>query len=410
MALKAALIASTIGFFAILPLANAMDSTDVLPPKINSPALRVGRVDGIGQRYNGQGQLESLNDINSVQFDAHQIAKIEPQVNELVKVLNQFGNQRLGDQLYLGTLHVNTAPEVTYLAPVHAYGVTSKWTVALGVPILHYKNKLSLTESGSNVGAIQQRVGTQSTQINDAFKRLNVSLVGSAQAELAQKGYKPLNDRDQTMFGDVQLASIYQFYKTPEWSAVFRALIELPTGQAPDPDDLADLGIFGETAIEPALIGSYYVGRGLSLGSSLYIHAPLPDKLTRRVPLDDDDVLPDRSGKRNLNRQLGMSGGWDLSATFAFTSEFQFQLGYEFFSRAADRYSGTSYGDLGRLSSETNELAERVHANISFSSVTAYTQHRALLPAIVSIDVSDTVRGTNVERRLIQELWCTMFF
>ena len=99
-----------------------------------------------------------------------------------------------------------------------------------------------------------------------------------------------------------------------------------------------------------------------------------------------------------------------MSGAYAFSSEILLQLGYEFFTRAADRYSGTSYGDPGLLSTETNELAQRAHINISYSSVAAYTQHRAILPAIVSLDVSDTVRGTNVERRLIQELWLTMFF
>ena len=410
MAIKEALFGFLVGFFAIHSLAFAMDSTDVLPLKVNSPAIRLGRVEGIGQRYDSRGQLASLNDLNSVEFDAHQVSKIEPHVNELVRVLNQFGSQKLGDELYLGTLHVNTAPEVTYLAPVHAYGVTSRWTIALGAPVLRYKNKLSLSESGSNVAALQQRVGTQSKPLNDAFKRVGVSLVGRAQSELADKGYKPLVDRDQTIFGDLQLASIYQLHKTPKWSAVFRTLIELPTGPSPDSDDVADLGIFGETAIEPGLVGSYTFGHGLSFGSAIYMHAPLPDRLVRRVPLNSDDFLPDQKSKRKLNRQIGLSGGWDFSGTYALTQEFQFQLGFEFFSKAADRYTGTSFGQPGLLSAGTNQLAKRVHANFSYASVNSYLQHRALLPTIVSIDISDTVAGTNVERRLIQELWLTMFF
>ena len=86
---------------ALSPLARAMDSTEVLPEAINSPSVRIGFVSGIGFRFLSSGDLMSLNDINSIEFDAKALSAFEPRVNELVGVLNQFGNQRLGDQLSL---------------------------------------------------------------------------------------------------------------------------------------------------------------------------------------------------------------------------------------------------------------------------------------------------------------------
>lgn len=170
--------------------ARAMDSTQVLPESVNSPSIRMGVVSGIGMKFMSSGDLMSLNDVNSIEFDAKALSRFEPRVNELVGVLNRLGPQKLGDQLSLGVLRVDTNPEVRYAAPVYARGLTANWTVGFGLPILTYRNKLSLRQTGSNVGAIQKTVGTAVPQLNSAFNELNLDLPTKAQEELAAKGYR----------------------------------------------------------------------------------------------------------------------------------------------------------------------------------------------------------------------------
>jgi hypothetical protein len=395
-----------------------LESTEVLPTHVHSPALRAGTIAGIGERYDSQGQLLSLSDVHSIEFNVRELAKIEPRVNELVRALNQFGNQSLGSSLYLGALRVNSTPEVRYLAPLHAYGVTPHWTVAVGLPIVQYKNRLSLEQSGGNIAQIRAQVGQASPEINDAFNRLNVSLVGSAQKELQSKGYKPIADRDQTMIGDAQLVSLYQFYKSADWGGVFRTAITVPTGPSADPDDLADLGLFGETAVEPSVTTSksFSGPSRFAVAARVGLHLPLPDHVVKRVPLNEDDTLPGAETKRSVARQLGPALMAGLSGSMNLTSRWSSGLGYDFVTKAADRFRESSgggsraSGDVHLLERETNSVAHRVRAVLSYSSTEAYFAQKALLPAIFSYEISDTIRGFNIQRETIQELWLTLFF
>jgi hypothetical protein len=196
---------------AVLPV-HALDSSDVLPAHINSPSVRIGYVSGIGERFTSNGSLMSLTDVNSLTFDSKKLTTIEPRVQQLISVLNQFGQQQMGNALTLGTLHINISPEVNYYAPVHAYGITDKWTIGVGVPIIHYKNKIALTQEGSNLATIQRQAGGISPELDSAFDELHKSLVTSAQQELSGKGYKPLQNVDTTFVGDMQLVSLYQLF------------------------------------------------------------------------------------------------------------------------------------------------------------------------------------------------------
>lgn len=388
----------------------ALDSADVLPSGINSPAFRVGVVSGIGQKYDSAGRLVSLNDVHSIEFDSKELARFEPRVQELVDALNQFGRQGLGDALTLGSLRIETSPDVRYVAPVHAYGVTPRWTVAVGVPVVTYNNKISMRQTGSNLNAIRSQVGNISSDLNAAFEELNVSLVSTAQKELSSKGYKPLADRSETFIGDVQLASLYQFHHSPAWTGLLKTFVTLPTGPGDDPDDLADLGIFGQSAIEQTALITVRPFRRLSIAAKGAYRYVIPDEVVKRVPTSEDDTLPGIESKRSVKRQTGGTVSAGVSGSLELLSRLSAGVGYEISRKASDQYSGAGPGDVSVLSKDTDSIAQRVRAGISYSSTEAYMRKEAMLPAIVSYEISDTIRGVNVERQTIHELWVTLFF
>lgn len=391
--------------------AQAMDSTEVLPESINSPSLRMGVVSGIGMRFMSSGDLMSLGDHNSLEFDAKALARFEPRVNQLIAVLNQFGSQRLGDQLSLGVLRVETTPEVRYLAPVYARGITKNWTLGFGVPILNYKNKMSLRQTGSNLDAIQAQVGNASQDLNDAFQDLNINLATTAQNELTSKGYRPIVDRDESQVGDVQLVSLLQFAKRERSSAQFKTILSLPTGQGDDPDDLADLGIYGYLAVENQLLGNYvYRGRWTFAARGGYRYT-FSDRVTRRVPVSEEDSLPDQNSKEVVARSTGgafFAGG---SVTYAAMPGLDFAVGVESIRKSGDSYTGgragRRYDLLGRNTDTSND---RVRLGVTYSSIEAFFAGNALLPTMIAYEFSDTIRGINSERTTIHEIWLQLFF
>jgi hypothetical protein len=390
--------------------AQALDSSDVLPAHIDSPSLRAGYISGIGQRYTSNGALMSLTDVNSQTFDAKKLVSIEPRVQQLISVLNQFGQQNLGSALTLGTLHIDTTPEVNYFAPINAYGITDKWTVAIGVPIIHYKNRISLSQEGSNLDQIQHQAGGISPELDSAFDELHVGLVASAQKELAGKGYKPLQDVDTTFVADMQLVSLYQVFNNKRTALLTKTTLNLPTGPKDNPDDLTDLSDFGQTALSEGLVLTYMATPKFRLSGLLSAQYNFQDKIDKRVPTSASDSLPDASTKENVSQQIGPSASLGASTMYWFTQRLSAGVGFDVITKAADKYAGDKGNRYDLLEADSNSTSERVRVGVTYDTISAYLAKSALLPAMITYTYSDTIAGVNVARQTIHELWLTMFF
>ncbi len=390
--------------------AQALDSSDVLPAHIDSPSVRTGYISGIGQRYTSNGSLMSLTDANSQTFDAKKLVSIEPRVQQLISVLNQFGQQNLGSALTLGTLHINVTPDVNYYAPINAYGITDKWTVAVGIPIIHYRNKISLTQAGSNLDQIQHQAGGISAELDSAFDELHVGLVASAQKELAGKGYKPLQDVDTTFVADLQLVSLYQVFNNKRTALLTKTTLNLPTGPKDNPDDLTDLSDFGQTALSEGLVLTYMLTPKFRLSGLASAQYTFQDKIDKRVPMSPEDSLPDASTKENVNQQIGPSASLGASTMYWFTQRWSAGVGFDVTTKAADKYWGDKGTRYDLLETESNSTSERVRLGITYDTISAYLAKSALLPAMITYTYSDTIAGVNVARQTIHELWLTMFF
>jgi hypothetical protein len=391
-------------------MAFAMDSTEVLPESINSPSVRMGVVSGIGMKFLADGDLMTLGDLNSVEFDISTLRQFEPRVNELVAVLNQFGSQRLGDQLSLGVLRVDTTPEVRYLAPVYARGITRQWTVGFGLPVVNYRNKLSLTQQGSNLQAVRSQVGNASVDLNEAFDQLSVNLATVAQETLIKKGYKPLVDRNESLIGDLQIVSLVQMNKEEKFSTQLKTLLSVPTGEGDDPDDLADLGAFGYTALENQILGNYNPRKRWQLAAKLGYRYTLPDRVSRRVPTREDDTLPGPETKMIVNRRTGDAFFGGGSVTYSLSPELDLGLGWEFSRKSADTYSGPAAARYDLISNQVASSSDRLRIGISYSSIESFFAGQAMLPSIIAYELSDTIAGRNTERIAVHELWLQLFF
>lgn len=392
-------------------MAQALDSSDVLPSHINSPSVRIGSITGIGQKYTSSGSLMSLTDVNSITFDSKKLVSIEPRVQQLIAVLNQFGQQQMGNALTLGTLHINIDPSVNYYAPINAYGITDKWTIAVGVPIIHYRNGISLSQSGSNLDAIQRQAGGISPELDSAFDELHAGLIQSAQKEIAGKGYKPLQNVDTTFVADTQLVSLYQIFNNKRTALLTKTTLNLPTGPKDDPDDLTDLSDFGQTTISEGAVLTYMLMPKLRVSGLLTGTYGIPDKIDKRVPTSPDDSLPDISTKQNVNRQIGASVSLGVSTMYWLSQRWSAGAGYDIMTKASDKYWGSRSGSrYDLLEADTNQTSHRVRFGVSYDTISAYLAKQSFMPAMISYTYSDTIAGVNIARQTIHELWLTMFF
>lgn len=379
--------------------ARALDSAEVLPRGVNSPALRFGNISGISDNYSTGGGLVSLHDAKSIELDQAYMIKQNPAAASL-----PFGN------LSMGTIHIDSQPNIQYTAIVHAWGLTDRWTLGFGLPALHYKNSVSAWHEAGNIAeARQASAGMPAVQAELArLERLDV--MGQFGSELRSKGYR-LESKDETLWGDLQIVSMYQLLKKGLTSAVHKLILNLPTGKKADPSDLAALDLFGRTSVENQLVGAYQFARGWSLNARGGVTVFLPDRVEKRVPLNDDDVLPDQAGQEAVNRNWNLGGSLAGSLNYDFTSALSAGAGWEMALKGTEKYTGSSsnrsYESLAR---NTDTQAQLARLGLSYSTVSAYRAKRTAVPLIASLNLADTFAGRNTPRQTVSEFSLTLFY
>lgn len=392
------------------PLATAWSaSTKTLPKGIRSLSLRTGIISNLSQGYDESGSQMGIGDLKAVTFDATVISNQSANGRLLIDALNSIGSQNLGSQLNLGTLKVDARPELQFMAPVFAYGIQSNWSLALGLPVISFKNNASYRVEGSNAAAyLQLGAGSISPELAAA---LETSPAVQFEKSVNEKSYKPMGARQQTFIGDVQLVSLFRFQSSRTSSSLLQTTLTLPTGPKYDTDDLLAGNIWGRTSIENTLVFGYQAGRRLALNPYAGLNIFIPDQITRRIPKNEYDTLPALEQKKTTNRQLGSSVKVGLDANLDITRAWSGGVGGEYLTKAQDKYSGPGEGlryDL--LSEETESSAATLRALINYSSVAAYRAKKALLPGIISFGISDIVAGKNVYKETRTELSTMLFF
>jgi hypothetical protein len=387
--------------------ALALLSTSTLPEGINSPSLRYGMISNIGEKYTENGTLMSLGELKSVVFDAKTLKNFDSDAQKLVDALNSFGQSQMGNQFEMGVLRIRTAPEVKYMAPVYARGLTKKWTLGLGLPIVSYRNVITLSHENSNLDYYRKQYSGLSSELDRA---LRTDLVQETYQTLQTKGYKPLANRDESFLGDIQAVSIYKFFEDSQSALIYQASLSLPTGPQYDSDDLSALNIFGRTSLNNTVAYSYRLAsRWTVLPFASYLYN-LRDQVTARVPQSADDTLPGEESKESVSREIGNTAALGSNVFYELNDSWQLGAGYDFSMKASDKYSGAKNSRYDLLATNTDSQAQRMKFEVTYSSVKSYFRKTALIPLMVSLEVSDVVAGMNIERQVVQEFNFMMFF
>ncbi len=168
-------------------------TTETLPTNIYSPAFRYGQISGLDEHYSESGTLQKLKDLKSIEFDAETLSQFNSKANELISTLNKFGVYKAGDLFNLGTLEIDTKPEIKYFAAILAKGLSESWTIGVGLPVIKYSNQIQLTQKFSNMDYYNQFRGL-SPELDQA---LDTDLTVETQTALSNKGYKPLESTEK---------------------------------------------------------------------------------------------------------------------------------------------------------------------------------------------------------------------
>jgi hypothetical protein len=391
--------------------------TAVLPKGIWTASFRTGVITEITNKYSADGQLSSIGRLNQ-DFDSAKIAQYIPEFADLVRILDEevSGHYDIGSAIRVGTLEFDANPSVNYFAPILGYGITDKWTLAVGVPIVNVVADPVIVQGKKNNARevrelMSDRMGELSPRADDAFDQLETtSLVSAFHQYMSDKGYDPISARDYTVVGDLQVLSLHELYSDQHWAVVHEINLNLPTGEKDDPNDFLDVPLFGQTSIKFAMNQDYRLTAKWNLTSQVGYKWRFADKIDKRVPEHKEDFLPGPERTETVTRRLGDEVNLHLGSNYQVTRYINLGVNYMLTHKWRDKYSGNRGYDYSLLSRESDKYSHVVQGTAWFSTVHSFLAKEFSVPLMVGYAYSDVVAGSNIERALWHEIRFHSFF
>lgn len=351
-------------------------------------------------KYNNNGTSESLGSSFDSNITYQDLVNNEETLQDQLfaegKILNA-PNVDLSDSMGRTNGEVNLAVNVH--APVFAYGINKKWTMAMVIPVIQSDLNIDVgsvsSESLQNVAdyfaepgqAMLSKLQTVQEKFNNAVAR-----------KIKEKGYDQLEDRKKTELGDIQVISKYNFYDQNSTRVTLSNSLTLPTGKRADIDKLIDIGSGDE---------QFDIGTGitidkdfddkLTLSASANIIIQIEHQTKERIYEKDDSSITsqiDSNTKRDLGDifQAAVGGKYRLSQTLTIQTAYSYQI------KGEDKFSGNKYdySNYNYLSKDTEQEMQAIQLGLTFDTLALYRKKEFMAPMEMGLGYTKPIVGRNV--------------
>jgi hypothetical protein len=326
------------------------------------------------------------------------------------------GQERtMADDLELGVQKATVDLQFDAKVLGFGYGLTDKWTLLLGIPIMRASIAADIDVSGNNNAlAIKNRLGDAAfDELKaglDEASRINRNTILSKIND--EYKYKDISYWEYAGLGDLLIGgrTSWDFPKAkgPSYSLLLTTYLSLPTGPQYDPDALAQVPISrGFTALDITSDHKFKWER-LTLGSELGGAFGLPQKTQRRVPVGSE-VLITADRKVDVNWSPGPET-WVSAYAGVGTPTYQatYKLGIN--EDHPDTFSGPIEGDYDLMGEEAS--SQEIYHQLIFtvSTVDSYNSNKFFMPFIINLTGHQSIGGrTTLGKRYVELTFMTFF-
>lgn len=377
----------------------AFDSAQVLPQGVRN--VRYSYMNVQARRvFNDQGAVAPLGHALNTDVNYRKLVEAQPTPIDrgLLKGYFQRHNKNLGDLAgrTTGVIEVDARVHV----PVLAWGVSSKWTTALAVPLLQTTARV---DTGFVVSNNLQKLSDQ--LISEGKYYMAAEIKSKTRAVVADKvvayNYKPLRRKKRVFqLGDARWVNKYMLQKGPNYALALVGELVLPTGRLQDVDEVVNLAAGdGQVDIGLGAVGEYQLAQNVVAWGRVHGVYQAGDQVAARVPEVGDSALSseiDPQTKRQLGALLYSSLGVSVTALQGVTARAQYTLQL----KQADVYRGTRFAShrYKWLSQNTAQQMQAVQLGVGYSTVPLFRQKKFVLPLEANVQAVLPVRGRNVSR------------
>lgn len=383
---------------------TAFAQAEILPKGIGIFEYWHRQYDNVDSYYNEDGQKKSIGS----QFDSNLSGgslvngKFGEDLQTLAMELNQYspdGTEPLGDSLSLGEIKGDVDAKITVRAFGFGYGLTNRWTVFFGVPVVKADVKADVHVTGvNNALNIRDRLGDLAfTEINDGL--LLASKVSSSEIkeQILANGYHSIDRWQRTDYGDLRVGA-RTGYSYKVWEGVIGAnytlMSTLPTGYKDDPNHLTDIP-FGKdyASLLLSFSPSYTYRSRFAISGDFSYQYNFDAKSERRVPEKEETlVAAERSVAVNYNPGDDVSGSLKVKYDFGII-DIESVVGME--KHYQDRYSGSLDGNYSYLAKGSDSQNFYQNYGVGIDTIDLYKQGRFFYPMRIKLSRHKTISATN---------------
>ncbi|MEY4630512.1 MAG: hypothetical protein RIQ81_632 [Pseudomonadota bacterium] len=313
----------------------------------------------------------------------------------------------------LGKFSASAKASVRATAPVLAYGVTDRFTVAAGAPYINARSAISVafTRSGT-AGDFIARLSDPANNQLEAALELEQKL-SDAPAELNRElvnyGVAPLGEWQGSGWGDTTLATKWRAWESGPLSFAATAGHILATGAPDDPRIMTDVP-FGDGQSDTFIQGTaaQEFVRGMTVSETLkytYQHEGRREVFRGMDPedLEAGTVMARFKPGDRIDAALGCAWNHVTGMNAA--------AGWQVSRKWSDRYYDEDDGRrLEKLAAGTDQTLHVAELVAGFSTVEGFLRGDYVAPAEISLAVQRQISSRNAMESDLYEMSASLFF
>lgn len=315
-------------------------------------------------------------------------------------------------QTEVGSFRGDLESSVAVVAPVLAWGITDRLTLAVAVPFYRAETAVDVEfEPSESAQAFVDGLGdpgiNQRERGRQIARRINAGVM-SLHERLAAHGYSPLERWSASGLGDVTAQARYLLAQGTRWGLAGLGGLAAPTGRVDDPDILTDVpfgdgswdvaaGILADQVLAPEL--------GLFLNEHVRYTYQAPARGRFRLKTVDESIaVPVETLRYRLGSRVDLGASVQLELSRGWTGG----VGLDYFSKEQDLYDTLGKESiLGQGSAQSGLEAE---AGAGYSTVAAYQRAEAAIPIRLQVSLVRHLASRNAPVRDLAKFEMGVFF
>jgi hypothetical protein len=389
----------------------ALETTKVLPPGVRNPRF-INVYTGIDEKFSGLGQAEQLGQPLYRPVTWNLVLKTQDDDAKRATVMGLVqANGLEGKSPGHTTGSVSTFANIR--VPALAYGVTSRFTLAVAVPIVNIdvNADTGFVASGDGLRFINAAADSSPALGNEAQNKLN----NSVDEKLKWAGMEPVAPFQVRGVGDVQVVSKFLLHDGSSTSFALKETLILPTGSVQaNPDRAIDI----PTTDDRLGVGSQAIYNqelfwNMTLVGTAGYTAYLPHRIVKRLPdAADDPISRDKEDlQENFRHLVATTAGIEkrferlgLAVSGGYAGQYQSKVSYEPGLLA----QGKRLEWLRNL--QPSQTLHSFLATAGFSTVSWYRNKKFFYPFEVKLAYSRPFAGRNATTNELVAAELVLFF